>query len=39
MKHLKLILGASLACVAIAAMAADRPAPQPFKIEVPPAAR
>lgn len=34
MKHRKLILGASLICVVIAALAADQPAPQPFKIEV-----
>lgn len=34
MKHLKLILGASLVSVVIAALAADQPAPQPFKIEV-----
>jgi hypothetical protein len=34
MKHLKLVLGASLVSVVIAAVAADRPAPQPFKIQV-----
>jgi hypothetical protein len=34
MKHLKLILGASLVTVILAASAAERPAPQPFKIEV-----
>lgn len=34
MKHLKLIIGASLVSVVIAAMAAERPSPEPFKIEV-----
>ena len=34
MKHLKLILGASLVAVILSASAAEWTAPQPFKIEV-----
>jgi hypothetical protein len=34
MKHLRLILGASLVCVIVAAMAADQPSPGSFKIAV-----
>ena len=34
MKHLRLILGASLVSVIVAALAADQPSTTPFKIEV-----
>ena len=34
MKHLRLVLGAALVSIVIAAMAADQPSPQPFQIQV-----
>jgi hypothetical protein len=34
MKHLRVIVGAFLVSLVIAAMAADQPSPQPFKIQV-----